>query len=152
MARDCPEAQSQDKPFERKKGPRVCFKCQKEGHMSRECPGLGEAQMEDENANNRVENSRPKRRRSVSRSGSGSPPRVSKDQHSRIDEPQEQPPSDQEPKLFVTSLADETTEDDLIKVFQVHGEIVDVYIKSNDRGKFAFVTFSSLEEAENAKQ
>lgn len=21
-------------------GPRVCFKCQKEGHMSRECPGV----------------------------------------------------------------------------------------------------------------
>lgn len=44
------------------------------------------------------------------------------------------------------------TDDDLRTLFQPFGEIVDLYMKSNDRGPFAFVTFSSLEEAEKGKE
>ena len=57
-----------------------------------------------------------------------------------------------QPKLFVTNLVDEITDDDLRTTFQSCGEITDVYIKKNEKGAFAFVTFSSLEEAEKGKE
>ena len=60
--------------------------------------------------------------------------------------------TDQEPKLFITSLAEDVNEDDLRNLFQVHGEIVDFFMKTNDKGAFAFVTYGSMEEAEKGKE
>ena len=55
-------------------------------------------------------------------------------------------------KLLITNLADEVTDDDLRTMFQSCGEIIDVHIKKNDRDAFAFVIFSSLEEAEKPER
>ena len=98
------------------RGPRTCHKCQQEGHMARECPGVEEEMVPEEKPAMDVE-----RRRSVSGSGSarsvrsvrsvargrpqsrsGSPPHQA---------PTQEVPADQEPKLFVVGIADEATED-----------------------------------------
>jgi hypothetical protein len=69
MARECPEAGDNGNENQERKprGPMVCYKCQKEGHMARNCPGE-EEKMETELAGT------PERRRSPRRrSASGSP-------------------------------------------------------------------------------
>ena len=61
-----------------------------------------------------------------------------------VEKPQD---ANQEPKLFVSNLAEEVYEDDLRTLFQECGEIVDFCLKDADR-KMAFITFSSMEEAQ----
>ena len=95
--------------------------------------------------------------RSPSCSGSVSPPRGrQRVTHSPQNSPRSptqrkepDPPADPEqpPKLFITALAPEVTEDDLRTLFQEHGEIVDFFMRENDKGRFAFVTYGSMEEA-----
>ena len=58
-----------------------------------------------------------------------------------------EPQQEQPPKLFITSLSADVSEEDLRNVFEPHGNIVDIFIKENDKGKFAFVTYDTLEEA-----
>ena len=100
-------------------------------------------------------------RRSVSRSPSHSPPRRARDPAPAVElgSPARSPPRyraepepEKEPKLFIGSVASEVTEDELRDVFSPHGEIVDIYVCRKETGTFAFVTFSSLEEAEKALQ
>ena len=52
---------------------------------------------------------------------------------------------DQPPKLNIVSLAEGVTEEDLRTAFEPHGNIVDIFLKENERGKFAFVTYDTLE-------
>lgn len=51
---------------------------------------------------------------------------------------------EQPPKLFIANFPDATTETDLRTLFESSGEITDLFIKENDKGRFAFVTFSSM--------
>ena len=88
-----------------------------------------------------VEPSR-KRKRSVSRSVSGSPKGRRQGQDKRSPSPSPVRTTyptnpdlgevaNQQPKLFITSLAAEVSEDDLRGIFQSAGEIVDICLKSN---------------------
>ena len=51
-------------------------------------------------------------------------------------------------KLYVSNLSQEISREDLHKAFSMHGTVVDTFYKP-DRG-FAFVTFASAAEANNA--
>ena len=94
--------------------------------------------------------------RSPSRSGSATPPRRARapspqrSQNKSPSPPRQEPEPaqqepQQEPKLFITSLANEVTEDDLRSTFEPHGNIVNIFVKENERGKFAFVTYDTME-------
>eukprot|EP00178_Gracilaria_changii_P015927 TRINITY_DN4479_c0_g1_i2.p1 TRINITY_DN4479_c0_g1~~TRINITY_DN4479_c0_g1_i2.p1 ORF type:complete len:144 (-),score=21.79 TRINITY_DN4479_c0_g1_i2:110-541(-) len=96
--------------------------------------------------------------RSVSNSGSITPPRPSRRPVASCspsparEEPVPEAQPEQEPKIFVVNLIDEITEDNLRSFFESCGEVIDVYIKKNDRGPFAFVKFTSMEEAQKATE
>ena len=44
----------------------------------------------------------------------------------------------------MANLSSDVTDEKLREVFEPFGNIVDVFIKENDKGKFAFVTFDTL--------
>ena len=99
-------------------------------------------------------------RRSPSRSVSGSPKRSPKRQRSpscsgSVDKNRDQNEKiipevspDQEPKIHVSNFDSEVTDDDLRTLFESCGNINDVYSKEGQRGKFAFIKFDTIEEAQ----
>jgi|688.fasta_scaffold698720_2 arginine/serine-rich splicing factor 7 len=57
-----------------------------------------------------------------------------------------------EPKIYVSGLPVDVQNSDLEKAFGSYGSITDVYVKPKDTFAFAFVTFSSMDEAQDAIQ
>ena len=78
MSRDCPNGGNNER---KPRGPMVCRKCSKEGHIARNCPGVEEEVMVNETEEKPAETF--KRKRSVSRSVSGSPKRNNRRSPSR---------------------------------------------------------------------
>lgn len=87
-------------------------------------------------------------RRNNAHSPNRSPRRSPSPPQASYEPPQQEP--EQEPKLHITNVPDDITEEDLRGIFEPHGNIIDVAIKGNDRGKFCFVKFDTLEEAQAA--
>ena len=54
---------------------------------------------------------------------------------------------EQKPRLHISSLSSEVTEDDLRNHFEKFGNITDAVVRESANGKFGFVSFDTMEEA-----
>ena len=56
----------------------------------------------------------------------------------------------EQPKIYITGLAPDVAEHTLRKEFKRFGEITDIFIMPKDTFAFAFITYESMDQAEDA--
>lgn len=93
--------------------------------------------------------------RSVSHSGSRSPPRrPAQRQARRSPTPEQSPPKpaedNQEPKIYISGLPSDANKDELRESFGEFGEIVDIFVVNKDSFSFGFVTYDNHKSARQA--